>query len=148
MAAESIYTRKANEVTAPVAGQITVIAGALAAGSLDLATTGPTAINMQNADKQPVGDGSGTVTIAGGVDRYVEFYADGVDIGLVFGATAAAVTGANAPVLAQTGTNAAGACMRIPAGIGRSLFIHPATRYVGYVASAATGFLRISVASR
>ena len=86
----------------------------------------------------------------GATGFYVSFEADTVDAGIVFGPTQASVTSGNAPVLATTGVNAAGACARIFAG-------QPPQRYqlqagldlwFGYVGSAAgPGTLRVWVSS-
>jgi hypothetical protein len=79
---------------------------------------------------------------------YVEFFADGTDVGIIFGPTAASVSSGNAPALATTGSaGTAGVCARIPAGTYRTFFLKGDDRFVGVV-GAASGNLRISTASR
>jgi hypothetical protein len=100
---------------------------------------------MANVQVLPQG---GQPSVAGCLNRFTEFFADGADVGVVFGAgaTNAAVVGANAPALGQQGTDTAGCCIRIPAGTYRTYIITTATRWLGYVGSA-NGNLRIAVSS-
>jgi hypothetical protein len=135
---------KANLVLPPVAGLITcAVANSGSAGSLQLTTVGQTSVKLSSELQLPSSAG-----VAGGVGQFVEFMADGADVGLVFGATSAAVTSANAPNLSQTGTNTAGCCLRIPAGTYRTFYVTSATQWVGWIgASASNSNLRISVTS-
>ena len=155
MGGQSEATRKSDEITAPVAGQISVIAVSGSAGSQDLAAIGPQTGQMQNEDALPNAGsyqvaGSATVSgspLQGCIGHFVEFFAETADVGILFGPTNASVTSASAPALATTGTNTAGCCMRIPAGTYRTFYIHAPTRFVGFVGST-SGNLRISVTSR
>lgn len=148
---EGTPTRMLNEVTAPQAGQVAVFAGSTTATSQDLSLVGPTTQDMANADNFPAPGGL-NLSVGGCIGRYVDFYADGEDFGLVFGAANANVTGNNAPNLSVTGVNTTGTngatCMRIPSGQYRRLLVHADTRWVGYVANTAAGYLRIYPTSK
>jgi hypothetical protein len=152
LSVESTYTKKANEVTAPRAGEVTVFAGSVSSASQNLALCGPLTVNMANADVLPSNIAGSATSASACLDKYVEFYADGVDFGLTWGPSNASVTGNNAPNLSVTGVNTTGGngacCLRIPAGTTRSFYIHTSTLWVGYVASAGQGFLRIMPTSR
>jgi hypothetical protein len=139
--------KQSNYITAPIAGLVTNLATSTAAASQDLAAVGQVTSNMRLEGSLPQSS-SGTVTgsLNGAIGCFVEFYADGADLGLVFGSSLAAVTGSNVPALATTGVNTAGVCLRIPAGTYRTFYITALTRYLGYVASA-TGNMRIAVTS-
>ena len=83
----------------------------------------------------------------GCVERYTRFEAITANMGVLFGPTSIAVTGANAPNLTATGVNAAGVCVQVPAGTYVDYLITPSTRFVGFVASAA-GYINVSPTSK
>lgn len=84
----------------------------------------------------------------GFIGQWVDIFADGSDVGYVFGPTNASVSGGNAPVLATTGNpGTAGACMRITSGTAKTYYIKPDDAFMGYV-GAGTGNLRIAISSR
>jgi hypothetical protein len=143
----SAAERQAANITGPVAGQISCLTTSTSATSIDLSSIGPTVGSMANAAALPQ---VGYPGLTGCVGRFVEFFSDGADTGLLFGTSNASVTGNNAPNLSVTGSNTVGSngscCVRIPAGTYRTYVISSATRWLGYVASA-TGNLRVSVTS-
>lgn len=89
----------------------------------------------------------------GVVGHYVTIYADGVDIGVIFGVSLASVSSGGAPVLSAYGvasatggyTGATGTCHRIPAGNERRYLLQEGVDlYMGYVgASGPTGAIRM-----
>jgi hypothetical protein len=123
-------------ITCPVAGQIGVFSVSGSAGSVDLRTIGP----------QPA---LGNEEQNGCCDRYVELQADGGDVYVIFGATQAAVTSANAPVISTTGANAAGAAMRIPNGTSKQYRpTNNGSPWCGYIGTGSgTVYLRIAASS-
>lgn len=144
MSTESPGTKLSNEISPPIAGRITVVATSTGAATLDLRTAGPQSVNMSSGDIPPA---TGGVDPPGLVGRYVDFFADAADVGIIFGATTAAVSSSNAPALATNGTNAAGCCQRIAAGTYRTWLVDKENPIIGYVA-AASGQLRIVPSSR
>ena len=98
---EGEATRQLNFRDPPLAGNITVITAG-AAATFDLST-------MDNQTKDPT---DSTKLETGADEAYVTFVVDGVKpVYVLFGASAAAVSGGNAPSTSATGTNAAGACV-------------------------------------
>ena len=83
----------------------------------------------------------------GCVERYTRFEAITANMGVLFGPTSVAVTGANAPNLTATGINAAGVCVQVPAGTYVDYLITPSTRFVGFIASA-SGYINVSPTSK
>jgi hypothetical protein len=89
--------------------------------------------------------------VVGVLDNYISIYADGAELGVVFGLTAAAVSGANAPALATAGSLLAGvytppatpACWGIATGTWQR-FLAQLTQdlFMGFVASGA-GTMRL-----
>ena len=86
---------------------------------------------------------------------YVTIYADGADIGIIVGATAASVSSSNAPSLSAVGTVGAtgvyagttGTCHRIPSGTERRYLMQIGQdNFLGLVGSA-TGIARIHQSS-
>jgi hypothetical protein len=146
MTAQSKQTQQADFIVAPVAGQVSAYQASVTAAAIDIGTCGPaalvpntgaTATNSQNP---------------GGVDRYVTLVADGGAVYVLFGASAAAVSGANAPDptatgAAAAGTNKVGACIPIPSGGLMNVLIRAAERFVGYVTASGTATLRVWVSS-
>ncbi len=98
----------------PVVGEITVLDGIIAAPAAD-------------------------ALIADALQRaWFTFQAEGVDIGLVFGVSAAAVS--TAPLLsADTGD---GRCVLVPAGTLQEFEINNDNRFMRWTARTATGFIR------
>jgi hypothetical protein len=141
-----LYTKKASEIRCPIAGQIGVIStSSTSAGTQDMRLIGPQSASMGNDTILPPSTPNNP---PGALERFVEFYADGVDYGIVFGATSAAVSSSNAPSLTATGPGA-GACIRIPAGQARTYVVESDTFWLGYVPSSSSqGYLRMSVTSR
>lgn len=131
-------------ITPPRAGETTCISVSAAAGSQDLSQCGPVPssnFGLNNAPTVAVG-ASGP----GCVGHFATFFADGADVYVIFGSTAAAVTAGNAPVAATNGVNAVGAAWKIPSGTEKSWKIRVQDRFVGFVASGA-GQLRIARSS-
>ena len=126
-------SRQADNILAPTAGEISNITVSAVAGSVDLTTIGP----------QTEPDGNTKRRDPGMSGHYMSIYADGVDVYVLFGKDSASVTGSNAPVIATTGSNAAGCCIKIPNGQERqlrpSVGIH---RFMGYIASG-NGTMRV-----
>lgn len=134
------------ECTAPIAGQIANVPVNATAASLDLSTLGSTTLSMNNSDQTPQ---VGQPNLGGLINRMVRFTAVGCSVGVSFGASNAAVTGNNAPNTANTNVACiASACEPIPAGQFVDLFIHPDTRWLGYVAVSGSGSLVIRASSR
>jgi hypothetical protein len=158
------------DIQAPRVGQIAVQAVTTSASGIDLAAPGASAaatgvgpvialnaqqIGAYNMASLPSSDPSSTaptvqalVNPPGFIGHYVEFFADGADMGVIFGPTQASVSSANVPALATTGAaGTPGTCVRIPAGTFRVFLIKGDDRWLGVV-GAASGQLRISIASR
>jgi hypothetical protein len=121
----STETLASDNITPPVAGQVTALAVTTTASTLDLRTCGNQTPNMAS--------GAAKVGLVG---RYVTFYADGGDVGIIFGATSASVATTNAPALATQGTNATGACVRIANGAEKAWLVPSGTPWIGVVGSA------------
>jgi hypothetical protein len=119
--------------TCPVATAGAVLAVTSSAGSQNLALIGN---QTQNIATQ--------ATASTGVQgHFISLQADGEDMYVTFGATQAAVTSANAPVIATTGVNTAGICYLIPKGTTVRFFARAGLDlWIGYIA-ASTGNLRI-----
>jgi hypothetical protein len=103
------------------------------------------------ADAMAAPDASGLPP--GCLGSYLSLEADGVDVGVVFGPTAASVQGSNSPSLAAAGTvnslgvyKANGAeCWRLYGSVSptRGFLLAPLVdAYMGFVGSANSGFLR------
>lgn len=128
---ESEQTRQVNFVLPPRAGKIGVVATSTSAGSVNLATLDNQAVDISTAD----------TTQTGTQDCYVTFVADGQDAYVNFGPAQANVTGANAPVIATTGVNAASGAFKLPANVPSHFRITASDIWMGYIAGAA-GTLR------
>ena len=86
-------------------GQVLAVSVSATASYVNLSTLfQPAAGGQSGAQTQ----GSSGVVV-GVLDNYISIYADGAELGVVFGLTAAAVSGANAPALATVGSLSAGA---------------------------------------
>lgn len=148
----------------PRAGKIIVAAVTAAASSIDLATGGEQSMSENNsmnygpqsqAASVAIGQyGGNTVqTITplsptGLIGRWIDITADGTDIGIVSGATSAAVTGGNAPVFATNGAaGTAGVCRRIFAGTTEAFYVLPDDRFLGVV-GVGNGQIRITPSGR
>lgn len=128
-------TRQSDFIRPPRAGQVANVTVSTSPASQDLSLIGYLVMDMSNMDKEPAA--AQTLPNAYGlIGHYITIYADGADLGVLFGATQAAVTTTNAPVFATTGVNVAGACMRIPAGQERCFKITESDRWLGVVGSA------------
>lgn len=97
------------------------------------------------------GAGSPPNIAEGAIGNYITIYADGADVGIIVGATAASVSGGAAPVLSAVGTisgsgtyqGATGTCHRIPAGQERRYHTQlNRDSFLGYVGGA-SGTMRI-----
>lgn len=145
--------RSGAEIRLPRAGTVLNFTVTTAAAVVNLATAGgPAAEGMGLSNAQPPtgAPASGAVfNPAGWVERWIDIYADGADLGIVVGDTSASVSATNAPVLATTGTTVAtaGQCWRIPNGTYRTYFVTSDSAFLGVVASAA-GTMRIAASSR
>jgi L-cysteine desulfidase len=129
-------TLASDMIQAPRAAQCANLAVTTTAIAVDLRLVGNQTPNMAAA--------TGKV---GTQQRFVTIYADGADLGVIFGPTSASVSGANVPALATVGTNVAGVCARIPVGQERSYYVMAGTDvWVGVVGSAA-GSVRITPSS-
>lgn len=133
-------TGQSDFIAPPRAGEIAVIAVSAVAGSQDLAAVGPQGSNQNDQDRRPT-VAAGTVG-PGLVGHYATFFADGADVYVCFGSASAAVTGANVPVAATNGINAAGCAIKIVSGQSLPWKIRVQDRYIGFVASGA-GQLRV-----
>jgi hypothetical protein len=155
---QSLFSKLSDEITAPTVGTISVLVANTTAQIIDLGSLGNQSLDMRNADALPVaGDyaSPGSATIAnqgqsqgGVIGRFVEFYCDSIDVGLIFGANAAVLGGANAASLSAVGTNGAGCCARVPGASFRTYFVHPAARFMSYIAANTTSNIRIMATSR
>jgi hypothetical protein len=132
-----LSTRQADTYTPPRSLLIANLAVSTSAGSQDLSAIDNQTVNLSKANATQIGI----------VGCYVDFFADGTDVGVVFGSTSASVTTTNAPVFATTGVNTAGVCWRIPAGAKATWYLQAGVDlFVGFV-GAGSGFLRIARSS-
>ena len=147
---ESLSTKQNQYVTPPRAtespaaiGQVCVLQTSTSASYLEL----------DSLFQQKVGSGTPSQQRAGVVGNEVTIFADAQDLGIIFGPTAASVTGsgsANVPALATYGSVSSGAytaaaksCWRIPAGTSlRFLLQQGVDNFLGFVA-AGSGLLRL-----
>lgn len=141
----------ASAVAAEGVGQVIVIATTTSAAYLDLFTT---TFGMQYAsgDAQLAqGNGAPSGSPQGLVGVFVDIFADAQDLGVVFGNTAALVSGSGvAPSLTAAGTVAGGvytaaaqACYRIPSGTSQRFLTQIGQdNFLGWVA-AGSGYIRI-----
>lgn len=142
---QSEGTVQSDFIRAPVAGKIAckAVSAVADASGLDLATVGDVGSSNFGTNNRPtLTDGTGP----GCVGHYASFYADGADVYVIFGATQAAVTGANVPVIATNGVNATGVAWKIAKDTFQPFKINPDTRWVGFIGSGA-GQLRIAKSS-
>ncbi len=127
--------------------------GALTFGLIYGAGDGPPPYSSQGAGATPgSSSGAGGPGVKG---YYITIYADGTDIGIILGATAASVSGGGAPVMNQTGSvggtgiyaGATGTCYRIPAGQERRYKLQVGLdNYLGFIGAGTpgvTGTIRI-----
>jgi hypothetical protein len=142
MSGQTEATRQADFIYPPLAGYCYAVVTSSTAASVDLATIGP----QVATNPSPIG---GVTQQPGGlVGHYAHFFVDGsASVYAVFGSTSASVTGANVPVTSSTGTNLAGVCFPIPAGVIAPFKITPATRYMGFISTSAAPTLRICLGS-
>lgn len=128
---QSEATRQSDFIIAPVSGQISVFTTG-AAASQDLRLCG---LQASANDSQP--------NPVGLIGKFASFQADGVDVYVKFGPTAASVTTGNAPVPSAVGVNAAGGCFKIPDGAVLAAKLRPGVDlFIGYMSGSA-GQLRI-----
>jgi hypothetical protein len=121
-------TRQANLVLPPRAGLIASYAASATAASANLALLDNQAVNLSSADTLSIGPQG----------CYVTLYADGGKIYIVLGASQAAVTGGNVPVIATNGVNAAGVCWPIPADTPFPVLLEAGVDlWVGFISAAA-----------
>ena len=127
----------ADFIVPPRAGQISVLAVTSSAASQDLRLLGNQTGNMGAANTQTTG----------APGHYVTFLADTEDVYVNFGVSQAAVTTANAPVIATTGVNAASACFRIVKDTQLQVFLEAGVdNFIGYI-GAGNGNLRVFISS-
>lgn len=142
MSGQTEATRQADFIYPPLAGFCAAYTTSATAAFVDLATIGP------QVGTNPSVVGQNVQQPGGLVGHYGHFYVDGTAaVYTIFGSTPASVTGANVPVTSSTGTNIAGVCFPIPAGVVAPLKITPETRYLGYISTAAAPTLRICLGS-
>jgi hypothetical protein len=141
-----VGSRKADFQSAPRAYQSGGPEGQAAA----LAVSGTAiAVDLTRGFSQAAYDGTKGANPKSPTDNYLAIIAD-VDVGIIFGPTLASVSGANAPVIATTGTlssnvyvGAAGTCFVLPADFGMKFLLQPALdKFVGIVGASA-GTVRI-----
>ena len=128
-------TRQGDWLTPPRAGQISVYSVTSTTASQDLRLCGQQTPNISSPTQQ----------VPGLPGHYVALQADGGDVYIITGPTAASVTGANAPSSTAAGTNATGGCVKIPSGF-TAQFKPSVTLdwFLGYVTSAGnTATIRI-----
>jgi hypothetical protein len=147
---ETEATRQYHFETPPRAGFLASLAVTNAAASQDLRLIGNQTGNMAQTNQAlPTG-------LPG---HRVELFADGGDVYVIFGPTAASVSAGNAPVIATNGVNVAGVCMKIPTGTRVKYKLEPSPQgpnapaipttgdnFVGYITTA-TAQLRIAQVS-
>lgn len=138
-----VLARKTLAVTAPRAFVAAGLPGQVAAFSVSAVATvvnltagiSQAAANLTTSGQDPKSPTRNCITV----------YADGADLGVIFGTSNASVTGGNVPVLATVGTlsggtytGAAGTCWRIPAGqSARFVLQFGVDLFMGVVASGA-----------
>lgn len=143
-------SKTAGERLMPRAGKGVVASVSAAPSSIDLATGGEQSMSDAFAMNASPGAAGGTVansTSGGGtvqalpqlnpkglIGRWIDITADGTDIGIVSGPTAASVTGGNAPVFATNGAGVAGTCKRLFADTTEAFFLLPDDRFLGIIA--------------
>jgi len=128
---------QAANIIPPRAGQLYAVAVSTTPGSVDMSTIGPTVTNM----------GASGTSSTGCLNRYVTIFAEGGDLYVVTGPSSASVTGANAPVAATNGKNAAGVAWKIASGTYQSFrFTGGYDNWLGFVASGA-GQMRVAPSS-
>lgn len=123
------------------------------AGCLDLRGT-TFGLTYASDDQGSTGLGAPPGQPQGLCGVFVEIYADGGDVGVVFGSTAASVTAGNAPSLTAAGsvtsneyTGTAGTCHRIPSGQSERFLTQVGQdNFLAWVGAAA-GFIRIHQSS-
>jgi hypothetical protein len=144
MSGDSVETRNANRITAPLAGHISVLSVTNAAASQDLQLCGPQTIDAYLLTDlyEPWGQAP-----LGMMNRMVRYTAVTTTVSILFGATQAAVTAGNAPVIATTGVNTAGCCVPIPAGTYVEHWCTINTRWLGFI-GAGNGTLVVTSTSR
>ena len=130
-----------------VGQEVVVPVSAGSAGYINLQVLVQSSSQVYNATQAQLQQQNGVV------GHYITIYADGVDIGIVVGLSAAAVSGGAAPNLSTHGTvsptgayqGATGVCHRIPAGQERRYLLQDTQDlYMGYIgASGPTGSMRI-----
>jgi hypothetical protein len=155
---QSTYSKLSDEILPPIVGTISVLNANTTGQTQDLSLCGNQSLDMRNADALPVSGaaafaGSATPVTAGTsfggqIGRFCEIFADGGDIGVMFGANAAVLGGSNVVSLSAAGVNAAGAALRIPSGTYRTFVIHAAARFMGYIAASGTANVRVVATSR
>lgn len=127
---------QANDVQGPQAGKCSniAVAGVGVPQSFDLSTLGFVAA--------PDGIAAEPLSNKGLLENFCFIQAIGADLLIVTGPTAASVTGGNAPVIATTGSNAAGCGRLILSGQFYEFRPNSLNQFLGVVSSAA-GFMRI-----
>lgn len=141
MSGQTEATRQADWIYPPLAGNC--YASVMVASTvitLNLATIGP-----QAGVVSPFGN---VVQQPGGlVGHYGHFCADGSsNVYCIFGSTQASVSSTNAPVTSSTGTNVAGVCFPMPAGVVVPFKISVDTQWASFI-STGTPTLRITLGS-
>lgn len=155
MSGDSFQAQRADWIRAPRAGQISVFSTSTAAATVDLRTIGNQQLASLPAGNSPLGNFVVNQPRKGLVGHYVRFEALGADCYVAFGNTSASVGSISA---AATGSNAANACLCIPAGTYQDFLIEedpadqslaalgPST-WLGYVTASGTGTLVIAQTS-
>ena len=144
---ESLVARQYLNVTPPraginIVGEPAAFAVTTTAGALDLRSISNPATDLSNVNKSQRN---------GAVGQYITIFADGADLGLVFGKTFASVSSANVPALATVGTvdgstgvytGVVKTCIRVPSGTFYD--VNPTTEdlFMGFVGST-TGVCRV-----
>jgi hypothetical protein len=126
-------------------GLVAAFANTGTAGYLNLGLLFAVPPNQSNAWAQQGADQG-----PGVVGSYITILADTVDAGVIFGPTAASVSGANAPALASVGTVSAGVytisgteCWRIPVNTSIRVALQQSVDlFMGYVGGT-SGILRV-----
>lgn len=134
------YAHNYFEELAPQNGQITAITVSTSAASQDLQAIGQTAASAADSDKIPQAGAP-----SGMINRRMSITAVTANLGVVFGPNVGAVSNANAPNLGNTGANTPSCCYFIPAGQERKFFIHPDSRFIGFVGSGAGSIVMCSI---
>jgi hypothetical protein len=137
MSGAFLASRQADTYIPPRGGLIACLAVTTSASSQDL----------RLIDNQTVKQSSSATLQAGITGCFVDFYADGTDVYLIFGSTSAQVTSGNAPVATTTGVNTAGVAFHLPSGQSHSWYLEKGTdNFIGFV-GAGSGYLRIARSS-